>query len=100
MAILFLILSGAVSGMTYAVFEIPILIYLSLIPFFYIIFKKAENTGVFKMYLYGLAFFYPYFIAVFHWFIYQYPLDFLGFLGMYRKMNIRTVRKRFVFFIR
>ena len=79
MAILFLILSGAVSGMTYAVFEIPILIYLSLIPFFYIIFKKAENTGVFKMYLHGLAFFYPYFIAVFHWFIYQYPLDFLGF---------------------
>ncbi len=79
MNVLLLILSGAVSGMAYAVYDIPYIIYLSLIPFFYVIFKKAPETGVGKMYLYGFAFFYSYYIAVFHWFIYQYPLDFLGF---------------------
>lgn len=79
MTVLLLILSGAVSGMTYAVYNIPYIIYLALIPFFYVIFKKAENTGAVKMYFYGFAFFYPYFIAVFHWFVYQYPLDFLDF---------------------
>ncbi len=79
MTVLFLILSGAVSGMAYAVYDIPYIIYLSLIPFFYVIFKKAPDTKAGKMYLYGFAFFYPYYIAVFHWFIFQYPLDFLGF---------------------
>ncbi len=79
MNVLLLILSGAVSGMAYAVYNIPYVIYLSLIPFFYVIFKKAPDVGAGKMYLYGFAFFYPYYIAVFHWFIYQYPLDFLGF---------------------
>ena len=79
MNVLLLILSGAVSGMAYAVYNIPYVIYLSLIPFFYVIFKKAPEVGAGKMYLYGFAFFYPYYIAVFHWFIYQYPLDFLGF---------------------
>ena len=79
MNVLLLILSGAVSGMAYAVYDIPYIIFLALIPFFYVIFKKAPDTGAGKMYLYGFAFFYPYYIAVFHWFIYQYPLDFLGF---------------------
>ena len=79
MTVLLLILSGAVSGMAYAVYDIPYIIYLSLIPFFYVIFKKAPKVGAVKMYFYGFALFYPYYIAVFHWFIYQYPLDFLGF---------------------
>lgn len=79
MRILFLILSGAVSGMAYAAYDYPIIIYLSLIPFFYIIFDRVQQSSAVKMYGYGFAFFYPYYLAVFHWFVYQYPLDFLGF---------------------
>lgn len=79
MRILFLILSGAVSGMAYAAYDLPIIIYLSLIPFFYVVFDRVQKSSPVKMYWYGFAFFYPYHIAVFHWFTYQYPLDFLDF---------------------
>lgn len=79
MKLLVLILSGAVSGMAYAVYDVPLIIYASLIPFFYLVYGWSQTSSLKKMYFYGFAFFYPYYLAVFHWLVYQYPLDFLGF---------------------
>ncbi len=79
MKMLLLILSGAVSGMVYAAYDFPYIIYLSLIPFFYLLYGWCQTASLKKMYLYGFAFFYPYYVAVFHWFTYQYPMEFLGF---------------------
>ena len=55
------------------------LAWFSIIPYVYFIFTESEKKRhPVKMYLLGLAWALPFYITVYHWFIYMYPMEFLG----------------------
>ncbi len=77
--IAFTVISAAVTGLLYTFYDVGILSFITLVPYFYVIFDRALNHRKAKMYRLGLLFSFPYYVSVLYWFCYQYPLDFMGF---------------------
>lgn len=72
MSYLILFLCGILSALPY-VFEYAFFLpYLTIAPLFVIATQKKSA------YRHGLSFFMGYYLVVFHWFLYLYPLDFAG----------------------
>lgn len=78
--LLMLVLSGILTGLTVAIPSIGFLEWVSLAPAAYVLIKLSENREVKlrRLYLYGFALFYPFMLVVFHWFLFMYPMEFLG----------------------
>lgn len=73
--------SALVTGLLYTFYDVGFIAWFSLLPYFYVLMKKINCDGVKprKMYFSGFWFSFVYYSAVFYWFTYQYPLDFMGF---------------------
>ena len=79
MKFLILAISAVLTATLYAYPDFGFLAYFSLIPYFYVIYSEVKKgTGHIKMY--GIGYFWSmlYFVPLFHWFAYQYPLEYLG----------------------
>ncbi|MCQ2429268.1 MAG: apolipoprotein N-acyltransferase [Clostridia bacterium] len=76
-----LLLAGPVlAGFTVMFPAIGLLEWIAMIPSGLIVLTLASDESVRyrKLYWYGLAFFESYFLVIFHWFLYMYPLTFAG----------------------
>lgn len=75
-----LALGGVMTGLTLTFPEIGILGWLSLIPAAYTIMRLVSDRSVRlrTLYGYGLFFFMSFYLVVYHWLLYLYPLTFLG----------------------
>ena len=80
MAFLFLAVSAVLTGLCFAFYKVGFLAFFTLIPLFYVLIKEAENPKrKFGFYGYGYFFGVLFHAAVFYWFVYQYPLEYLNF---------------------
>lgn len=74
-----MILSGSLLGFTLLFAKLGAMSYFALIPLAVSLMKRAEGEyKIKKAYLDGFAFYMALDIVAFHWFIYFYPLDFIG----------------------
>ena len=75
-----LILSGLLLGFTIIFADIGALSYFALIPLAYAIFKRLDEGeyNVKRAYLDGFIFYMSLDVVGFHWFVYFYPLDYVG----------------------
>lgn len=73
--------SALVTGLLYTFYDVGFVAWFSLLPYFYVLMKKINDGGAKprKLYFFGFWFSFVYYSAVFYWFTYQYPLDFMGF---------------------
>ncbi len=77
----YMLFSGLLTGICVVLPQIGFLAYFSMIPAFLAFLSKAKNEGYKKKksaYLDGFIFFMSYYVVVFHWFVYLYPLSFTG----------------------
>ena len=80
MSLILVIASALITGLCFAFYEVGFIAYFSLIPLFYLMLKGAtENKNPVKMYFTGYLWGFVFHAAVFYWFAYQYPLEYLGF---------------------
>ena len=77
---LMLISGGALTSLTLVIPSVGIIQWISLIPALIALFNIAEDRSIKlkRSYGYGLLFYMSYYLVVFHWFLYMYPLDFAG----------------------
>lgn len=81
---LLLILSGVLTALTQMVDWLAPFAYLSMVPLVYALIVTAQRKLTFRRtYFIGVAFALPYFITVFHWFWYLYPMEFMGISPLY-----------------
>ena len=73
-------ISAAASAFCVMFSELALIQWFALAPAAVCLFKALEQEiRAKKAYLYGLGFFGLYYLVLFHWFLFMYPLDFLGF---------------------
>ena len=88
---LLLILSGILTALTQMTHWLAPFAFVTMIPLAIVLFRAAEAKLRFgKVYLMGLAFVLPYFLTVFHWFFYLYPMEFLGVTPSYALLIVIT----------
>ncbi len=88
---LYLIAGGILTALTQMVDILSPLAFVTMIPVVYALCKAtAQKAGYRKVYLIGLAFVLPYFLTVFHWFFYLYPLEFMGVTPGYALLIVLT----------
>lgn len=76
---LLLIFCGVLTALTQMVDWLSPLAYISMVPLVYALIETAKRKLPFRRtYLVGISFALPYFVTVFHWFWYLYPMEFLG----------------------
>ena len=76
---LLLILGGILTALTQMVDWLSPLAFVSMIPAVIALVRAVEQKkGYGKVYLIGLSFALPYFLTIFHWFFYLYPMEFMG----------------------
>lgn len=86
-----LIAGGVLTALTQMVDWLSPLAFLSMIPAVVALCRAAEAKLRFrKVYLIGLAYVLPYFLTVFHWFFYLYPMEFLGVTEDYALLIVIT----------
>ncbi len=71
--------AAVATGLLYTFYKAGILSFVTLIPYFYVIMERSLQFEKTKAYRLGLLFSFPYYVSIFYWFCYQYPLDFIGF---------------------
>ncbi len=78
--LLLLVLGGALTGLTLIYNSIGLLEWLTLIPAAYVLVGLAirQDTKLRYTYGYGFAFFMSFYLVIYHWFNYLYPLEFTG----------------------
>lgn len=78
--LLMIALSGILTGLTVALPQIGLLEWVSLAPGAFAIIKLTEKKEIKlrKFYLYGFILFFSFMLVVFHWFLFMYPMEFLG----------------------
>ena len=76
----FLAIGAAVTALAVCFPTIGVLEWVSLVPMALVLFFAAgrEPFSFRRSYLAGLGFFMVYYVVIFHWFFYMYPLEFLG----------------------
>ena len=77
---LLLFLGGLLTGLTVIFPQIGIVEWVVLTPAAFAVLSAAADPHMRlrKMYLMGLAFFETFYLVVFHWFFYMYPMEFTG----------------------
>ena len=77
---LMLILSGALTSLPLVCTYFGFIQWISIIPAALALKHATENkeTKLKRIYGYGLLFFMSYYLVIYHWFLYMYPLDFAG----------------------
>lgn len=76
---LLLIIGGILTALTQMVDWLSPLAFVSMIPAVIALCRAVEQKkGYGKVYLIGLSFALPYFLTIFHWFFYLYPMEFMG----------------------
>ncbi len=73
------VISAVTTGLLYTFYRLGLASYVTLIPYFYVVYSVAFAEGKARAYRLGLIFSLPYYISVLYWFCYQYPLDYVGF---------------------
>ena len=78
--IIFLLISGALTGLTVCFPVLGALEWISIVPAALVIFSlaKSEKHRLRSVYLYGLLYFMGYFVATWHWFYVMYPMEYTG----------------------
>lgn len=80
MRFLLIIASAVLTGLCFAFCKAGFLALFTVIPLFYVILKEAEkDRKPFRFYGYGYLWGGIFYACIFFWFIYQYPLEYLGF---------------------
>ena len=80
MSILLIIASALVTGLCFTFRFAGFIAYFSIIPLLYLMIKGAdENKNPVKMYFSGYLWGVVFYASIFYWFLYQYPLEYLGF---------------------
>ncbi len=88
---LLLIIGGILTAMTQLFEILSPLAFVSMIPAMIALVRATEQKARYrKVYLIGLAFALPYFLTVFHWFFYLYPMEFMGVTPFYALLIILT----------
>lgn len=74
-----LLVSGLLTGLTLVFPQIGLLEWISLVPMALCLWRMADRDGLRlrALYGYGVFFFFCFGLAVFHWFVDMYPLDFV-----------------------
>lgn len=86
-----LILSGILTALTQMTSWLSPFAFVTMIPFAVALYRAAEaKLSYGKVYLMGLSFVLPYFLTVFHWFFYLYPMEFLGVTEDYALLIVIT----------
>lgn len=76
---LLLVLSAVMTAATLILPVLAPLEWVSLVPMGTVLLRRAAHgTGYRRLWLLGMAFCYPYYCAIYHWFFYLYPLEFTG----------------------
>jgi len=76
---LLIIVSGALTALSIMFTPLSFLAWFSLVPFVYYIIKDTESrANPFKVYLLGLVWSMSFYICIYHFFLYMYPMEFLG----------------------
>ncbi len=78
---LLLLLAGAMlTGFTLIFPKLGFLEWLTLSPAAYVLLGAVKNQNITlkRAYLYGLFFFMSFYVVIYHWFLYLYPLEFTG----------------------
>lgn len=84
-------LSAALAAFCVMFTELAPLQWLALVPAAVCIFRATESgVRAKKAYLCGLGFFLVYYFVLFHWFVFMYPLDFLG-MGVFESVIVVAV---------
>lgn len=75
-----LVLGGILTSLTLVAPDIGYIQWFSLIPAIIALIGIADNKEIKlrRAYGYGLLFFMSYYLVIFHWFLYMYPLEFAG----------------------
>lgn len=77
--LLFLCISGLLTGITVVFPKVGYFEWITIVPAAMALISIAEDRDIkpFKAYLYGGAFFMPFYLTIYHWFLAMYPLDFI-----------------------
>ncbi len=75
-----LLIGGALTGLVLIFPVLGPLEWLTLVPAAYVLLgmAKEKKTGLGRAYGYGFFFFMSFYIVIYHWFLYLYPLEFTG----------------------
>lgn len=78
--LLLLALGGVLTGLTLIFNEAGLFEWLTLVPAAYVLVDLArrQDTKLKSAYGYGFVFFMSFYLVIYHWFIYLYPLEFTG----------------------
>ena len=82
MIYIFLLLSGILTALSTMFSQTGFIAFFSLIPFAYTVFTLCDREKRVKfrtLWMMGLVFSMSFFLTVYHWFWYLYPMEFLGF---------------------
>ncbi len=74
-----MVISGLLTALTVAFPSIGLLEWVSLMPMAYALFKVCGNREISfrKIYGYGVIFFLSYYLVIYHWLLYMYPMSFM-----------------------
>lgn len=77
---LWLMLSGAFTALPLVIPSLGFLQWIAIIPCAMLLYIMSDGVSIAKRkaYLLGLTFFMSYYVVVFHWFFYMYPMEFAG----------------------
>ena len=77
---LMIVISGFLTSLTLVIAELGFIEWLSLIPvaIALVLYAEDREIGYKKIYGKGVLFFMCYYLVVYHWFLYMYPLEFAG----------------------
>ncbi|MBE6548181.1 MAG: apolipoprotein N-acyltransferase [Ruminococcaceae bacterium] len=77
--LLLLCVSGLLTAFTVVFPKVGFLEWISLIPMAMVLITLSSDTNIKigKMYGYGMVFFLPFYLVIYHWFLYMYPLSFM-----------------------
>ena len=74
-----LIVSALLTALSTVFSELAFLCWVSITPLIYLSVKGVrEGIRLRRAYLYGFVWFLTYYLVIYHWFAYLYPMDFLG----------------------
>lgn len=77
---LYLVLSGMLAALPLVIPSLGFLQWIAIIPCAMLLYIISDGMSIKKSgsYLLGLVFFMSYYVVVFHWFLYMYPMEFAG----------------------
>ena len=79
MTVFFLIISAVLTALSLVFSELSFVSWFSIAPLIYIMIRDTEKKAKFpKALLYGFLWFFVYYLVIYHWFVFLYPMEFVG----------------------